>query len=111
MYVEMLGFVSLGIEATLPIPQFISHYRTKSVAGFRPSVVIAWLIGDFFKTCYFIFGGANISWQFKACAVVQSSFDLGIAFQFWIYGNRQAWHANGDTVKHIEELEEGMITR
>ena len=111
-YVAVLGFVALGIEATLPIPQFISHYRNKSVAGFRPSVMIAWVLGDLFKTSYFFFGDANVTWQFKACAVVQISFDLGIALQFWIYGNRQPWTANEDEVKPIvEELEEGILRR
>ena len=109
-YVTILGFVGLGIEATLPIPQFVSHYRNKSVAGFRPSVIIAWLLGDLFKTSYFFFGDANVTWQFKACAVVQISFDLGIVLQFWIYGNQQAWITSGNVVKHIEEeLEEGMV--
>ena len=87
----------------------MSHYRNKSVAGFRLSVLLAWLVGDFFKTGYFIFGDANVTWQFKACAVIQSSFDVGIAFQFWHYGNRQAWTLNGNAVKHAEELEEGIL--
>jgi solute carrier family 66, member 2 len=111
IYVTILGFVGLGIEATLPIPQFISHYRNKSVAGFRPSVIIAWLLGDMFKTSYFFFGDANVTWQFKACAVVQISFDLGIAVQFCLYGDRYPWNANGNAAKHIEELEEGVLRR
>jgi solute carrier family 66, member 2 len=105
IYVEILGFLALAIEATLPIPQFISHYRRKSVAGFRLSVLVAWLLGDFFKTSYFILGDVNITWQFRACAVIQSSFDVAIAFQFWKYGDRQVWNA----VKLDEELEEGMV--
>ena len=111
-YTQILGFIALGIEATLPIPQFLSHYRHKSVAGFRPSVIIAWLLGDVFKTSYFLFGDANVNWQFKACAIVQISFDLGIAVQFWLYGNRQAWNANGTILKPVEEeLEEGVLRR
>ena len=110
-YTTMVGFIGLGIEATLPIPQFLSNYRQSSVAGFRPSVIIAWLIGDMFKVSYFFFGNANVSWQFKACAIVQFSFDLGIAIQFCLYGNREAWNADVSMVKHIEEeLEEGMHT-
>jgi hypothetical protein len=111
-YVQLLGFFALGIEAALPIPQFISHYRHKTVAGFRHSVLIAWLCGDIFKTSYFFFGDANVSWHFKACAVVQFSFDIGIALQFLIYANQQAWNANGNMVKQIdEELEEGIVKR
>jgi solute carrier family 66, member 2 len=102
--------VGLGIEATLPIPQFLTHYRHKSVSGFRPSVVVAWLLGDVFKCSYFFLGGANVSWQFKACALVQMSFDLGIAVQFCIYRESQAWNANGSIGKDVEkELEDGVL--
>ena len=78
------------------------------MAGFRPSVIIAWLLGDLFKTSYFFFGDANVTWQFQACAVVQISFDLGIAAQFFIYGNRQPWSANEIVFKNIE-LEDGVL--
>jgi hypothetical protein len=111
-YITLLGMLGLGIEAVLPIPQFITHYRRKSVSGFRPSVIVAWLLGDIFKCSYFFLGGANVGWQFKACALVQISFDLGIAVQFCVYGERQAWSANGSVGKHIEEeLEDGLVRR
>lgn len=109
MYVELLGFIGLGIEATLPIPQFVSNFRRKSVAGFRASVVIAWLFGDIFKTSYFFLGNANVTWQFKGCAIIQFVFDLGIAVQFCLYGNRQPWSTTGEVLKHVEELEEGVL--
>lgn len=54
-------------------------------------------------------GDVNITWQFRACAVIQSSFDVAIAFQFWKYGDRQGWNANWNAVKLDEELEEGMV--
>lgn len=111
-YITLIGMFGLGIEAVLPIPQFLANYRRKSVSGFRPSVIVAWLLGDIFKCSYFFLGGANVGWQFKACALVQISFDLGIAVQFCVYGERQAWSANGSVVKHIEEeLEEGLVRR
>jgi len=77
-------------------------------------VIIAWLLGDVFKCSYFFFGNANVSWQFKACALVQISFDLGIAVQFFLYGDKQSWMtANGiagSTGKQFEEeLEEGVF--
>ena len=68
LYVQVLGFVALGLEATvrplswalrpvpkkanlaragaqLPIPQVIANYRAKSTAGFRHSVLASWAIG------------------------------------------------------------------
>ena len=110
-YITVIGFLGLGIEATLPIPQFLSNYRHKSVSGFRASVIIAWLLGDIFKCSYFFFGNANVTWQFKACAIVQISFDLGIATQFFVYGNKQSWLVDGVGVsgKQVEELEEGVF--
>jgi solute carrier family 66, member 2 len=109
VYVTLVGFVALGIEAILPIPQFVSHYQRKSVAGFRPSVVVAWLLGDAFKCSYFFIGKANVTWQFKLCALVQSTFDIGIAIQFCMYGTRQPLTAaNGTITKEIEEMEEGV---
>ena len=112
-YTTIIGFVALSIEATLPIPQFLSHYQHKSVAGFRPSVLIAWLLGDTFKCSYFFFGDANVTWQFKACALVQICFDIGIGVQFLWYGTRQpAWNSNGNVLKQVEEeLEEGVLRR
>jgi hypothetical protein len=69
-------------------------------------------VGDTFKTSYFFFGDAKITWQFKACAVVQIAFDLGIAVQFLVYNNRIAWNANGSVAKQVEEeLEEGVMRR
>src|SRR5205814_9425522 len=109
-YVRIISFVCLAIEAIVPIPQFISHFRHKSVVSFRLSVMIAWLFGDLFKTSYFFFGDANVTWQFKACTAVQISFDLGIGAQFFIYGNRQPSSGNGIVGKYIgEELEEGVF--
>ena len=53
-----------------------------------------------------------MTWQFKACAVVQICFDVGIAGQFLYYGNRPVWSTNGAVVKQVEEeLEEGVLRR
>jgi hypothetical protein len=76
-------------------------------------VLVAWLLGDTFKCSYFFFGDVNVTWQFKACALVQICFDIGIGVQFWWYGTRKpAWNANGNVLKQVEEeLEEGVLRR
>lgn len=67
IFVKILGFVALGLESTLPIPQFIrfvtwsvynwtdyltengSNYKQKSLYGFRASTLLGWFGGDAFK--------------------------------------------------------------
>ncbi|KAJ7695134.1 hypothetical protein B0H17DRAFT_1159014 [Mycena rosella] len=85
IYVAILGFVALGLESTLPIPQLISNYKQRSLYGFRMSTLIGWAGGDAFKTAYFFWQGSPI--QFKACAVFQLSIDLAIVAQRLMYGN------------------------
>ncbi|KAJ6625008.1 hypothetical protein B0H10DRAFT_1783844 [Mycena sp. CBHHK59/15] len=85
LYVAILGFIALGLESTLPIPQLISNYNRRSLYGFRMSTLIGWAGGDAFKTAYFFWQGSPI--QFKACAVFQLSIDCAIVIQRIVYGN------------------------
>jgi hypothetical protein len=55
----------------LPIPQLISNFQRKSLAGFRSTVLLGWVFGDAFKTIYF-FAQAGNSWQFKATSAAAS---------------------------------------
>jgi hypothetical protein len=66
-FVWLLGFFSLGLESTLPFPQFIrlvkflfkhcallifiyrSNYKQKTLYGFRMSTLVGWVGGDSFK--------------------------------------------------------------
>ncbi|KAI0296019.1 hypothetical protein BC826DRAFT_1091258 [Russula brevipes] len=84
-FVWLLGFFSLGLESTLPLPQFISNYKQKSLYGFRMSTLIGWVGGDSFKTVYFFAQGSPL--QFKICAVFQLSVDVAIVAQRLMYGN------------------------
>ena len=66
LFVWILGFFSLGLESTLPLPQFVrlvmfllnalfptyprlSNYKQRSLYGFRMSTLIGWVGGDSFK--------------------------------------------------------------
>ncbi|KZV89540.1 hypothetical protein EXIGLDRAFT_721233 [Exidia glandulosa HHB12029] len=84
-FVNTLGFVALGLESTLPIPQLISNYKQKSLYGFRASTLIGWIGGDGFKTGYFFWQGSPI--QFQACAIFQLSIDVAIVVQRLVYGS------------------------
>ncbi|GAA5966273.1 hypothetical protein JCM3765_002582 [Sporobolomyces pararoseus] len=82
-YVELLGFIALGLEATLPIPQLLVNYENKSTAGFRSTVLAGWFLGDLFKTCYY-FATPDNGIAFKTCAVFQLSIDCLLLVQtFW----------------------------
>ncbi|KAF7309604.1 Clathrin heavy chain [Mycena indigotica] len=85
VYVAVLGFIALGLESTLPIPQLISNYSQRSLYGFRMSTLIGWAGGDAFKTAYFFLQGSPL--QFKVCAIFQLSVDLAIVGQRFVYGN------------------------
>lgn len=87
-YTDFLGYIALAIEATLPLPQLLSNYRRKGCKGFRPSVIVNWIIGDTFKMWFFFASAAGeVPWAFKACGVFQALCDLGLGAQFWVWGD------------------------
>jgi len=83
-FTTILGFIALGLESTLPIPQLINNYRRKTLWGFRTSTLAGWLFGDGFKTVYFFVKANPI--QFRVCAVFQLAIDFLILFQRIYYG-------------------------
>ena len=87
-YTDLLGMVALTIEATLPLPQLLANWQRKGCKGFRPSVIVNWVIGDTFKM-WFFFASSNgeVPWAFKACGVFQACCDLGLAAQYLIWGD------------------------
>ncbi|KAK1215481.1 hypothetical protein PQX77_021915 [Marasmius sp. AFHP31] len=85
-YIFIIGFISLGLESTLPIPQLISNYKQRSLYGFRMSTLLGWLGGDTYKTVYFFVKQSPL--QFKVCAIFQLSVDVAIVIQRVIFGNK-----------------------
>jgi len=83
-FVSALGFVALGLESTLPLPQLYSNWKHKSLYGFRASTLLGWVGGDSFKTVYFFVQNSPL--QFQVCAVFQLSIDAVIVFQRLYYG-------------------------
>ncbi len=87
IFVAILGFVALGLESTLPIPQLLrcvfypvrlsetddcrSNFKQKSLYGFRMSTLVGWVGGDAFKlvalcSVYSLSDGA-IFWTMYFC--------------------------------------------
>lgn len=87
-YTDVLGAVALSIEATLPLPQLYANYTRRGCRGFRPSVIVNWVIGDTFKMWFFFASSSGeVPWAFKACGVFQASCDLGLALQYLMWGD------------------------
>ncbi|GAA5885560.1 hypothetical protein JCM6882_007471 [Rhodosporidiobolus microsporus] len=89
VYVQALGFIALGLEATLPIPQLLSNFEHKSTAGFRLTVLAGWFVGDAVKSIYFFVTPDN-GLAFKACAVFQLSIDFCLCIQTFLYRQKTA---------------------
>jgi len=102
-FVGILGFIALGLESTLPIPQLISNYKQKSLYGFRISTLLGWAGGDLFKTVYFFMEGSPL--QFKVCAIFQLSIDFAIVAQRIAYGTAPPLSA---ILNEDDELEQAL---
>ncbi|KAJ8660612.1 hypothetical protein O0I10_003660 [Lichtheimia ornata] len=85
-FVEALGIISLGIESTLPLPQCISNFKTRSTAGFSLIVLATWFLGDAFKLFYFIYTNAPL--QFDLCGAIQLSIDSLIVMQSILFSTK-----------------------
>jgi uncharacterized protein with PQ loop repeat len=87
-FVEVLGFLSLGIESTLGIPQLISNYRKQSTEGLSTTLILSWFLGDVFKTFYFVAQSSPM--QFILCGTVQIIVDVLIFVQMFTYSRTRA---------------------
>ncbi|KAJ3458571.1 hypothetical protein FSOLCH5_010488 [Fusarium solani] len=88
-YANAIGCIGLGVEATLPIPQILINYRSKSSAGLRLSVLAAWIGGDTMKLFWFFTAKTAIPWSFKISGMFQASCDFFLGFQYLLYNSRE----------------------
>ncbi|ORX55296.1 hypothetical protein BCR36DRAFT_402915 [Piromyces finnis] len=91
VYLEIIGFIGISIEAAVPIPQAIRNYNNKSVKGFSKMVLIVWFTGDICKVCYH--GFMHTPHQFFLCGLFQLFMDVVITSQ-WLYysGSGVDWY-------------------
>lgn len=85
-YTAIQGYIALGVEATLPLPQILTNHRSQSCKGFRLSVLVNWLVGDVFKMTYFFLAEGGVPWAFKLCGAFQACCDGYLGVQYWLYG-------------------------
>ncbi|KAG0643038.1 hypothetical protein HOY80DRAFT_916829 [Tuber brumale] len=105
LFIDMVGYLALGVEATLPIPQVLSNQRSRSCDGFRLSVLASWLLGDVMKMLYF-FSAKHVGVQFKLCAGVQFTLDAYLGVQFWMFGSSVE---EGVRRREVEMVERGEM--
>lgn len=82
-YNAILSYFSLGLESSLPLPQFLSNQSRRSLAGFRISVLLGWLFGDGFKTGYFIINSSPL--PFLIGGVFALAIDIAIVVQWKLF--------------------------
>ncbi|KAK4191694.1 hypothetical protein QBC35DRAFT_361367, partial [Podospora australis] len=85
-YSNLIGYVGLAVEATLPLPQVLANARSRSCKGFRFSVLASWLLGDSMKMFWFFTSKGTIPWAFKLCGMFQACCDSFLGVQYWMYG-------------------------
>ena len=102
-YGNLLGYVALTIEATLPLPQIWANEVRRGCKGFRVSVLANWLMGDTFKMIFFfIKDSSEVPIAFKLCGVFQACCDCYLGVQYWRWGDGQETTVFSDSVKDKE---------
>ncbi|KAK4169113.1 hypothetical protein QBC43DRAFT_308720 [Cladorrhinum sp. PSN259] len=86
-YSSLIGYIGLGVEAMLPVPQILTNAQLGSCKGFRLSVLVNWLAGDAMKLFWFFTSSSTIPWAFKLCGIFQSCCDSFLGVQYWMYGD------------------------
>ena len=105
VYIALLGYVGLAVEAILPLPQIFKNQAARSCKGFRLSVIANWLAGDAMKMSYFFLSNEIIPWPFRMCGVFQACCDCYLGLQFYIFGSGTQPHAPRSSVVEFEMAE------
>lgn len=94
VYVELLGFFALAIEACLGLPQVYKNYTNQSVQGLSTVLLATWFLGDGYKTVYFVYKAQPA--QFIACGTFQLMVDCVLLFQYIHYTRKASANARRD---------------
>ncbi|KAL6425551.1 hypothetical protein ACFW04_009597 [Cataglyphis niger] len=90
MFIEVVGFLAVLIEAMLGVPQFLRNSSNKSTVGMSIAMVAMWTVGDIFKTCYFVLRHTPV--QFQVCGALQVTIDIAILAQVYLYKTNNNVH-------------------
>lgn len=83
IYMNLLGAISIGIDAVMTIPQIIINYKLKSGDALSVIMIVTWIMGEAFKTVYYIVTKVPI--QFIAGGIIQVFLNFTILFQIFYY--------------------------
>ena len=83
---QISGTVKI-LTCLLPLNKY-TNLQSSSVHSVK--MVVMWLSGDLFKTCYFIVKAAPV--QFWVCGMLQISIDSAILLQVYKYGTQERTH-------------------
>lgn len=86
-FVTLIGYLSLGTEALMAVPQLLNNYKNKSVYGLSLVLVGGWFVGDLIKTVYYAATSAPV--QFTFCGVFQLAIDCLILRQIVVYRTKK----------------------
>ena len=108
-YSAFIGYLGLAIEATLPLPQILINKKARSCKGFRLSVLVSWLAGDFMKLLWFFTATTEIPWSFKLCGMFQACCDSYLGIQYLMYGSGESVpvHTGVSHIGHSNSLHPG----
>jgi solute carrier family 66, member 2 len=79
----MVGYLSLGIEATLVTPQLLLNFQRRSTEGLSWLLVVTWCLGDVIKMVFFIVESQPA--PFVVCGTFQIGCDALVLLQLWRY--------------------------
>ncbi|ORC92848.1 uncharacterized protein TM35_000021740 [Trypanosoma theileri] len=85
----VVGYVALGLEALLVLPQILRNHRRCSTAGLTMMLVLTWVLGDLIKVVYFIVDKQPL--PFLVCGCIQIGLDVIVVAQVIYYH----FHNNG----------------
>ncbi|KAI9139387.1 hypothetical protein BKA69DRAFT_668735 [Paraphysoderma sedebokerense] len=94
-YGDILGFIGLGIESTVPLPQALHNHRSKSIKNFSMIIIATWLSGDLFKIWYF--WAITAPSQFVWCGMIQCCIDWWIFIMYSKPLSRRRKMSDADT--------------
>ncbi|EKF29645.1 hypothetical protein MOQ_006560 [Trypanosoma cruzi marinkellei] len=84
---EVIGYIALGIEALLVLPQILRNHRRQSTEGLTIMLVLTWFLGDIIKVIYFLVD--HQPFPFILCGTFQLSLDLVVIGQLIYFRMRR----------------------